>query len=88
MILEVVAYVQKIDGARYSLEVKNPFSPGDQLEWIAPEMRGDRLEIGEIRDLEGQPLQRTISASVVEVELLGEHLPRSTDAILRRRIDT
>ena len=82
---QTVAYVLGHRREHHELEVKNPFSSGDELEWIGPSNRGGIIEIGRIYDDQEVQLERTISATTVLVELLGETGPLPTDAILRRR---
>lgn len=68
-----------------ALEVKNPFAPGDELEWIGPGYREGALKVASIVDEAGEPLERTISATRVWVTLdRAVELP--PQAIIRRRV--
>ena len=83
---QTVAYVLPSVGDEYQLEVKNPFRPGDELEWIGPSNATGVVQIGRIRDDEGNDLERTISATIVSTELSGSPAPLPEHAILRRRL--
>jgi putative protease len=75
-----------VDPEAIALTVKNPFTPGDTLEWIGEDYRGGSLTVATIHDSEGEPLERTISATIVWVRFERQvELP--PQAIIRRRLD-
>ena len=80
----LVGYVRSQEDGQHQIEVKNPFRPGDTLEWIGPDSDSGEVTIEEIVGPHGESLGATISATVVAVVFKGgEHLP--VDGILRRR---
>ena len=82
---ELVRYVRGESEGSHRIEVKNPFRPGDRLEWIGPNVAGGELTVKEIVGPHGEFLQATISATVVEVRFeQSDRLPQ--DGILRRRL--
>ncbi|PIE18025.1 MAG: peptidase U32 [Proteobacteria bacterium] len=91
---KVIAYLARDPGAApetasddaIALSVKNPFAPGDKLEWIGPGFVGGELTVASIVDEEGAALKRTISATTVWVDF---HKPVELppQAIIRRRVD-
>ena len=84
----LVGYVDARVDDRLTIRVKNPFGPGDRLEWIGPGDSGGELDVEAIWDSEGERLERTISATVVEVAVVSEggaELP-PVDGIIRRRL--
>jgi len=81
---ELVGYVHGIEAGRTLVEVKNPFRPGDELEWIAPNLPGGTVSVQHVWDEDGLPLERTVSARVVRVAWTDQPGGLPGHAILRR----
>jgi U32 family peptidase len=80
----LAGYVRAEKEGCHRIEVKNPFRPGDKLEWIGPELSGGDITIEKILGPHGESLDATISATEVEVFFEeSDRLP--VDGILRRR---
>ncbi|MBW2736329.1 MAG: U32 family peptidase C-terminal domain-containing protein, partial [Deltaproteobacteria bacterium] len=84
----LVGYVDNVDEGRLMVRVKNPFRPGDELEWIGPGEAGGDFEVDAIWDLDGEALDRTISATVVQVAVKasGNAALPLIGGIIRRRV--
>jgi len=80
---ELVAIVQDRREDEYTMSVKNPFSVGETVEWIAPAMQGGRVRIRRITGPDGEDRVRSHCGTQVTVCVEAEPaLPCS--AILRR----
>ncbi|MDX9722969.1 MAG: peptidase U32 family protein [Myxococcota bacterium] len=82
----VMAYVRGSRAGEKLLEVTNPFTPGELLEWIAPGLEGS-VTVREIVDEEGVPRSRARSSELLWVSFEeGVELPES--AILRSPVQS
>lgn len=82
---ELVGVVATSDARTTRIDVRNPFRPGDDLEWIAPGGRGGTLTVGRITDTAGHALNRALCGTIADVQLVtSPDLP--PQAILRRRV--
>ena len=81
---ELVGYVQGMRAGDTLIEVKNPFRPGDELEWIAPNCPGGTVVVDRIWDEDGLLVERTVSARVVRVAWKEQASGLPDHAILRR----
>lgn len=81
----LVGYVDFVEGDRLTVRVKNPFEPGDRLEWIGPGEAAGDLQIEAIWDTAGEPLRRAINSTVVSVAVKNAGQLPALDSIIRRR---
>lgn len=79
-------FVEAAEAAWHNVSVKNPFSLGDELEWIAPKMQGGRVRVAEILDEKSRSSQRAICGKHVQVRFEDDvQLPALT--VFRREKD-
>lgn len=82
---EPLGYVTGENEQTYNVETKNPFSAGEEVEWIGPKMTGGRVVVTCIQDENGNNRERSHCGTLVAVTLESNtRLPRWT--MLRRRI--
>ncbi|MBU0678391.1 MAG: U32 family peptidase [Verrucomicrobia bacterium] len=81
---ETLGFIHQSNGDRYTVSAKHIFSPGDEIEWIGPDMRGGSVTVAHLVNAKGKPIEKTHCGADAVVEFEGNpHLPEH--AILRRR---
>lgn len=80
----IIGFIEAASDKTYKVSVKNPFSVGETLEWIGPEMTGGEVAVESIVNEKRQSLERSICGTKVQVTFSGApHLPEHT--IFRKR---
>lgn len=80
----IIGFIEEANENIYRISVKNPFSVGETLEWIGPEMTGGEVAVESIVNEKRQSLERSICGTKVQVTFSGyPRLPEHT--IFRKR---
>jgi len=80
----IIGFIEEVNENIYRISVKNPFSVGETLEWIGPEMTGGEVAVESIVNEKRQSLERSICGTKVQVTFSGApQLPKHT--IFRKR---
>lgn len=81
---DILGIVTSISERDHTILVKNPFVPGETIEWIGPQMTGGSISIKDICEDKGKHLERAQPNTAIAVSFdNGIILPKH--AILRRR---